>query len=147
MQSKSTNERITAILENVGQLVPEYLQNEADRVKANGNVAICILDEEGAVYGKIFGTDKVRGREAFRVAWTKASQVWITGMKTGEYERLVFTNEIDEHQYGIRKPDLIGWEGGQPVQSSDGKRLFIGFSGLRSESDLEIVLRSLPSDF
>jgi hypothetical protein len=32
-------------------------------------------------------------RESFRVAWTKASQVWITGMKTGEYEKKIFNSE------------------------------------------------------
>lgn len=144
MNEPNIKETISRIISNVSELVPSYMQKQADLAKANGNVAICIIDEEGNVYGKIFGTDKIRGRESYRVAWTKASQVWITGMKTGEYEKQVFNNEIDEHKYGIKKPDFIGWEGGQPLQFSDGARLFVGFSGFTGISDLQIVLRSLP---
>jgi glc operon protein GlcG len=77
------------------------------------------------------------------VAWTKASQVWITGLKTGEYEKLAFAGQINEDDYGIIRPDYIGWEGGQPLTLSDGTKLSVGFSGFRGVSDLEIVVKAI----
>jgi len=91
----------------------------------------------------MFGTNKIRARESYRVAWTKASQVHITGMKTGEYERLAFNNELDEEKFGIERPDYIGWEGGQPIMLSDGTILAAGFSGFRGVVDLEIIVKAL----
>lgn len=143
MESTALSTTIARLIDQVSDLVPFYMENEEDMAKANGNVALCLVDAEGMVYGKVFGTDKIRGREAFRVAWVKASQVWITGFKTGEYERLVFNNEIEESTYGIRKPDYIGWEGGQPIALADGTVVSVGFSGFRSATDLEIVLKAL----
>ena len=134
---------IKQLIEEVAKLVPVYMQIEEDRVKTNGNVAICIIDDEGFVTGKLFGTDKIRARETFRVAWTKASQVWITGIKTGEFERLAFNQEIDEAQFGIKRPDYIGWEGGQPISLPDGTIISVGFSGFRGITDLEIVIKAL----
>lgn len=142
MVQETTAGIIVQILEKVSALLPGYLENDEDRAKANGNVAICIIDGEGTVYGKIFGTDKIRGREAYRVAWMKASQVWITGIRTGEFERLAFNNELDEKKFGIKRPDYIGWEGGQPLPIHNGTVLSVGVSGLRSVSDLEIVIRA-----
>jgi uncharacterized protein GlcG (DUF336 family) len=133
---------IKRLIEEVEKLIPVYMQNEEDKVKTNGNVAICIIDDEGFVTGKIFGTDKIRARETFRVAWIKASQVWITGIKTGEFERLAFNREIDEAKFGIKRPDYIGWEGGQPISLPDGTIISVGFSGFRGATDLEIVIRA-----
>ena len=64
-------------------------------------------------------------------------------MKTGEYERKVFNNEVDEYQYGIQRPDFIGWIGGQPIILKDGTTLSVGFSGFRGTSDLEIVQKAV----
>jgi glc operon protein GlcG len=44
-----------------------------------------MITEDGRIYGKLYGNDKLKQRKFFRVAWLKASQVWITGHKTGEY--------------------------------------------------------------
>jgi len=66
------------------------------------------------VHGKMFGTNKPRLRESYKVACIKASQVWLTGIKTGEYERISFINELSENADVIGAPDLIGWAGGQP---------------------------------
>ena len=136
-------EFISQLINEIEKLVPVYMQNEEDRAKANGNVAFCILDTEGNIHGKIIGTDKIRGRELFRVAWTKASQSWITGMRTGEFEKLVFNGEIDEAAFGIRKPDYIGWTGGQPITLHDGTTFSAGFSGFRGETDIDIVLKAV----
>lgn len=143
MEKAGLSETIEKIIEEAEKLIPHYMQNEEDRRIANGNVAICIIEPEGRIYGRIFGTNKVRARESFRVAWTKASQVHITGTKTGEYEKLAFNNEIDENKFGIERPDYIGWEGGQPITLADGTILAVGFSGFRGVVDLEIVVKAL----
>lgn len=134
---------IDRIISEIIELIPEYIANKDDFSISNGNVAICIIDESGTVSGKLFGSNKIRFRESYRIAWIKASQVWITGFKTGEYEKLVFANKINEDDYGISRPDMIGWEGGQPVTLKDGTRLSIGFSGFRGISDLEIVVKAI----
>ena len=110
-----SNEVINPIFNAIERLLPLYLENPIDKRIANGNVAVCIIEENGQVHGRMYGTDKTRQRQSFKVAWTKASQVWLTGVKTGEYERMVFTGEVDENAHGIEAPELIGWEGGQPL--------------------------------
>jgi uncharacterized protein GlcG (DUF336 family) len=143
MKNESAQKVIKAIVEKVEELLPGYLQDEADMSIANGNVALVLIEEDGAVHGKIFGTSKISGREAFRVAWTKASQVWITGMKTGEFEKKIFNDEISDTTYGIKMPDMIGWQGGQPVTLKDGTKLSAGFSGIRGINDLGIVTKAI----
>ncbi len=133
------------IIAEMAKLIPEYLQNPEEQKIANGNLAVCIIDESGEVRGRIFGDFRPRGREAFKVAWVKASQVWLTGMKTGEYERAVFNGEIDEHKAGISRPDLIGWLGGQPFTLKDGTKISVGVSGIRGVSDLEIAVRAIAA--
>jgi len=137
-------ERIVHLIQRMEELIPLYMKKDEDKGVSNGNVAVCIIDEAGGVFGKVFAhNNKIRARESFRVAWTKASQVWLTGMKTGEYEKKVYANEISEDIAGIRKPDFIGWEGGQPIILKDGTKLSVGFSGFRGVTDLEIVLKAL----
>lgn len=141
--TNSLSQTVTTLLDNIESLIPSYLAIEEDCLKANGSVAACIIDERGSIYGRIFGEDKILGRERYRIAWIKASQSWITGMKTGEFEKLAFNNQIDEWKFGIRRPDYIGWEGGQPVSLPDGTMLYAGVSGFRSVSDLEIVIKAV----
>jgi hypothetical protein len=90
MSEENTISIIAKILVELENLIPIYMQNPMDEKIANGNVAVCIIDENGNVTGKMYGKNKVRSRETYKVAWTKASQVWLTGIKTGEYEKLVF---------------------------------------------------------
>lgn len=143
MKSTELADTIERIIEEAEKLIPFYMQNEQDKRIANGNVSVCIIDPDGRVYGRMFGTNKIRARESYRVAWTKASQVHITGMKTGEFEKLAFNNEVDEEKFGIERPDYIGWEGGQPITLADGTILSVGFSGFRGVIDLEIVVKAL----
>ena len=119
------------------------MQSPLDQKIANGNVAVCIIDEQGNIYGKLFGENRVRSKQSYQVAWTKASQVYLTGVKTGEYERMVFTKEIEENAHGIEAPDLIGWEGGQPLKLKDGQILSVGFSGFCGIIDIEIMVKAL----
>ncbi|QEC66517.1 hypothetical protein FRZ67_04110 [Panacibacter ginsenosidivorans] len=141
MPSQELIQLIQNILIEAGKLIPHYMQNKEDERIAHGSCAACIIDEEGNVYGKLYGTNKIRARESYRVAWTKASQVWITGLRTGEYEKKFFNNEIEE--CGIEVPDLIGWEGGQPLTLKNGIKLSVGFSGIRGINDLEIMVKAL----
>ena len=143
METNNLNQIIEKIIHAVTNLVPIYMQDPIDSKISDGNVAVCIVDEQGNVYGKLFGSDKIRSRQTYKNAWTKASQVWITGTATGEYEKKVFNGEIDDRIYGISKPDLIGWEGGQPITLKDGTKLSIGFSGFRGFIDIEIVKKAV----
>ena len=143
MQGKELESVVRRIIDEAEKLIPNYMENEEDRRIANGNVSVCIIDDQGVVYGRMFGTNKVRARESYRVAWTKASQVHITRLKTGEFEKLAFNNEIDEAKFGIERPDWIGWEGGQLISLPDRTELAVGFSGFRGVIDLEIIVRAL----
>jgi uncharacterized protein GlcG (DUF336 family) len=145
MKNSELKNSIQELIDEIERILPIYMQNPLDSVKKNGNVSICIIDEDGNIYGKMYGERKLTRRDTFKIAWIKASQVWITGMKTGEYEKLIFNNEIDETVLGIEAPDLIGWPGGQPVTLKDGTKLSIGFSGFRGEIDLEIVIKALSN--
>ena len=136
---------INRMFEEIEKLIPVYMQQAEDKRIANGNVAVCMIDDSGQVHGKMFGTNKARLRQSYRVAWTKASQVWLTGVRTGEYERMVFTKEVEENANGIEAPDLIGWEGGQPLTLDDGRILSVGFSGFRGVTDLEIMVKALAA--
>ena len=127
----------------IEKLIPSYMEIPEDKCISNGNLAVCIIDEQGVVHGKMFGTNKPRLRQSYRVAWTKASQVWLTGVKTGEYERMVFTKEVGENANGIEAPDLIGWEGGQPLVMKNGTKFSVGFSGFRGTTDIEIMIKAL----
>ncbi|WP_431241283.1 GlcG/HbpS family heme-binding protein [Flavobacterium sp. P21] len=131
--------QIALAFAEIEKLIPQYLQIEEDRQISNGNVAVCIINEEGNIYGKMYGNDKPRQRQSYKIAWTKASQVWLTGVKTGEYEKMVFNGIFDENANGIEAPDLIGWQGGQPITLKDGTKLSVGFSGFRGTTDLEIA--------
>jgi len=142
MENCSNTQFIKVFFKMLDLLIPEFEANPLDAF-AKGNVAVCVIDEEGNIYGKIWGTDKVTGRNFFKNAWIKASQVWITGMQTGEYEKRLYNNEFDEEKYGISKPDLIGWEGGQPIKLKNGTQYSVGFSGFRGINDLEIVAKAL----
>lgn len=143
MQHENLTALVQKIIAAIEKRVPEYQAIEEDRKLNDGNCALCIVDEAGNVHGKMFGTDKIRRRQCFRVAWTKASQVWITGYKTGEYEKLVFTGKLDEKKFGIIRPDFIGWIGGQPVAVDGQTKLSVGFSGFRGATDLEIVEKAV----
>ncbi len=137
------NQLINQLFTAIENLIPAYMQNPLDSNIGDGNVAVCIIDEQGMVHGKMFGPNHPRLRNTFKVAWTKASQVWLTGVKTGEYERMVFNKEVEENGNGIEAPDLIGWEGGQQLLLKNGMKLSVGFSGFRGVTDLEIMVRAL----
>jgi uncharacterized protein GlcG (DUF336 family) len=142
MTNEKLQQIITKMFESISAQIPGYKSSEADWNISAGNVAVCIIDDAGNIYGKIWGYDKVRGRKFYDVAYRKASQVWITGYKTGEYERLVFTDQLNYKDFGIELPDLMGWQGGQPIQLDTETRISCGFSGFKGINDLGIVKKA-----
>jgi glc operon protein GlcG len=58
---------------------------------------------------------------------------------------MVFNKQVGENANGIEAPDLIGWEGGQPLMMKDGTKLFVGFSGFRGTTDIEIMVKALAA--
>jgi hypothetical protein len=84
--NKEINDFISRVFDAIEKMIPLYMGNPLDKNIANGNVAVCIIGDNGQLYGRMFGEDKARQRQTFKIAWTKASQVWLTGVKTGEYE-------------------------------------------------------------
>jgi uncharacterized protein GlcG (DUF336 family) len=139
MTNQQFQQVINRMLESISAQIPTYKDSAADWNISDGNVAVCIIDDAGNIYGKIWGNDKLRGRRFYDVAYRKASQVWITGYKTGEFERLVFTDKVNYRDFGIDLPDLMGWEGGQPIQLDAETRISCGFSGFKGVNDLLIV--------
>ena len=139
MSSENLQKVINKIFESITNQIPNYKNSEADWSISQGNVAVCIIDEVGNIYGKIWGADKIKGRKYYDIAYRKASQVWITGYKTGEYEKLVFAEKLDYRDFGIELPDLMGWEGGQPIQLDAETKISCGFSGFKGVNDLAIV--------
>jgi uncharacterized protein GlcG (DUF336 family) len=142
MTSDVLQQIISRMIKSMTVQIPTYQNSAADWSKSEGNVAVCIIDDEGNIYGKIWGNDKLRGRKYYDVAYRKAAQSWITGYKTGEFERLVFTDKLNYRDFGIELPDLMGWLGGQPVQLDAETRICCGFSGFKGINDLAIVQKA-----
>ena len=143
MTTSKLEKTIYSLFEALEKEIPGFQNSPEDWEICNGNVAICIISEEGKVYGKLFGTDKIEQREIFRIAWQKASQVWITGHNTGDYEKLVFGGTMDPEDAPIELPDLIGWVGGQLIQLDDESHISVGFSGFQGVNDIGIVQTAL----
>ncbi|MCJ7468155.1 MAG: hypothetical protein MUO53_15865 [Maribacter sp.] len=143
MEARDINQTIDQIIREIEILIPAFKGSPEDWSISEGNTALCIITEDGKIYGKVYGTDKLRQRAFFKIAWQKASQVWITGQKTGDYEKIVFGGTMDPEDSPIDLPDLIGWVGGQPIVLSEGTRLSIGFSGFRGFNDIDIVKKAL----
>ena len=66
------------MFESMTAQIPAYKKSKDDWSKSDGNVAACIIDDDGNIYGKIWGSEKIRGRRYFDIAYRKASQVSAT---------------------------------------------------------------------
>ena len=75
MTNKKLQQAINKMFESISAQIPSYKTSEADWSISQGNVAVCIIDDAGNIYGKIWGNDKLRGRRFYDVAYRKASQV------------------------------------------------------------------------
>ena len=131
------------LLAEIALLVPACMEAPADRDNSLGNVTVFIVAESGQIFGRMFGADRPRQRGTCRVAWQKATQVWLTGIATGRYEELVYAKKIDPSKFGINHPDFIGWDGGLPVELADGTKLAVAVSGFTGETDCAIIRRAV----
>jgi uncharacterized protein GlcG (DUF336 family) len=127
----------------IEKLLPGFRKDPVDFGINGGNVAVFVFGPDGEIFGKTFGADKPKCRDTATTAWKKASQVWLTRIATGEYERKVYNGEVNWFSFGIMKPDLIGWEGGIPGILPDKTEVSLGFSGFRGEKDAEILEKAL----
>ena len=127
------------IADEVERLLPDYLKNPEDAAISRGGSALAMMNAQGDCYGRLFGDKPARQRECAQVAWKKANQVWLTGYATGEFETLVYSGKIDENQFGLSRPEYIGWIGGVEAKTNSGERLILAFSGMRGEQDVAIL--------
>jgi len=130
---------VEKLIAEIERLIPACMENPEDRDNSLGNVTLMIVAESGQIFGRMFGDDKVRRRGTCRVAWQKATQVWMTGHATGRYEELVYAKKLDPARFGINHPDFIGWDGGLPVVAKDGTKLAVAMSGFSGATDCRII--------
>jgi uncharacterized protein GlcG (DUF336 family) len=145
MESQILKTLIQQMFKELEPLIAQYPDSPEDWSISQGNVAACIITESGEIFGKVFGEDKLKQRAFFKVAWTKASQVWITGHPTGAYESIVFSGNMNPEDSPIPLPDLIGWEGGQVLKVGENTTLNVGFSGFKGYNDLAIMKLALAN--
>ena len=127
------------LVDEIGKLMPKYLEDPIDRDMSRGNAAVCVIDPTGRVHGQIFGTDKAKARWCLGIATRKVLQVYSTGYPTGRFEELVYAGKLDDKPFGINRPDFIGWLGGVPLQLADGSKFAAAFSAFRGENDVKII--------
>jgi uncharacterized protein GlcG (DUF336 family) len=121
------------------RLFPSFMQDPTDWEMSKGNAAVVVIEPDGTIRGHIFGDDYAEGRWCFGIANRKVSQVWSTGYHTGRFEELVYAGKLDEGKFGVNRPDFIGWQGGVPLLTPDGKLVAAAFSGIRGINDVAIV--------
>jgi uncharacterized protein GlcG (DUF336 family) len=143
MSPSEISETAERLIVEIGKLIPECMQNPADRDNSQGNVTLFIVAETGQFFGKMFGTDRPRQRGTCQIAWRKATQVWLTNMATGRYEEAVYSKRVDPSKFGINHPDFIGWDGGLPVVFADGTKLSVAMSGFTGDTDCEVIRRAV----
>jgi hypothetical protein len=84
------------IAEEIERLLPEYLKNPEDANISRGGCALAMLNAQGDACGFLFGDKPARQRECAQTAWKKANQVWLTGYSTGQFETLIYSQQLDE---------------------------------------------------
>lgn len=136
----------THLIVEIEQLIPACMQNPEDRDNSHGNVSLLIIAEGGQMFGRMFGTDNRVRRGTSRIAWQKATQVWMTHQATGRFEQQVYgPGNVDPGQFGLQHPDLIGWEGGLPVVAEDGTKLAVAMSGFSGKTDCAIIRQAVAN--
>jgi hypothetical protein len=137
--AESISEQLIA---HVVRLYPSYIAEPLDVQWNHGNAAAVVIEPGGDFHGHIFGDDKDIGQKCYQVATRKVLQVWRTGYRTGRFEELVYAGKLNEGNFGVQRPDFIGWEGGIPLLAHDGRPIAAAFSGFRGEKDIEILERA-----
>ena len=134
----------TQLIAEVEKLIPACLQNPEDRDNSLGNVTLLIIAQDGQIFGRMFGDNNRTRRGTSRIAWQKATQVWMTHQATGQFEKQVYgAAQADPGRFGLQHPDLIGWEGGLPVVAADGTKLAVAMSGFTGVTDCNIIRQAV----
>jgi glc operon protein GlcG len=134
----------TQLITEVEKLIPAAMQNPEDRDNSRGNVTLLIIAEGGQIFGRMFGDDNRTRRGTSRIAWQKATQVWMTGQATGQFEKQVYGPAgADPGKFGLQHPDLIGWDGGLPVVATDGTKFAVAVSGFTGVTDCNIIRQAV----
>lgn len=68
MENQKLEEIINKMFAEIENFIPIYMQNPEDSNIAGGNVAVCIIAENGVVFGRMFGTTKPRLRQSYKLA-------------------------------------------------------------------------------
>jgi glc operon protein GlcG len=144
MTPAEINAVATQLLVEIEKLIPACMQNPEDRDNSQGNVTLLIIAEGGQIFGRMFGDDNARRRGTSRIAWQKATQVWMTHQATGQFEKQVYgPGNADPGKFGLQHPDLIGWEGGLPVVAADGTKFAVAMSGFTGGTDCNIIRQAV----
>src|SRR5688572_6215956 len=144
MTSAEITSSATQLIAEIEKLIPACMQNPEDRDNSQGNVTLLIIAEGGQIFGRMFGGDNARRRGTSRIAWQKATQVWMTHQATGQFEKQVYgPGNADPGKFGLQHPDLIGWEGGLPVVAKDGTKFAVAMSGFTGVTDCNIIRRAV----
>lgn len=130
------------LIAEIVRLYPSCVANPLDVQWNHGNAAAVVIEPAGDFRGRIFGDDKAIGQKCYQIATRKVLQVWRTGYPTGRFEELVFAGKLNEGDFGIQRPDFIGWQGGVPMLAPDGRLIAAAFSGFRGVTDVEILERA-----
>jgi len=142
MSSVNSHSPGALLIDEVTRLFPRFLEDPIDLQHSRGCAAVAVIEPTGQIHGRIFGDDKQQGRVFFNIVCRKVVQVWGTGYATGHFEKLVYAGKLDESQFGVNRPDFIGWEGGVPFELADGSLVAAAFSGFRGAKDVEILIRA-----
>src|SRR4051812_30086577 len=95
----------TQLITEIEKLIPAAMQNPEDRDNSQGNVTLLIIAQDGQIFGRMFGTDHRIRRGTSRIAWQKATQVWMTHQATGQFEKQVYgPANVDPGQFGLQHP-------------------------------------------
>jgi len=105
---------------------------------ANEWPAIAVIGPDGAIRGYFRGDDRAKGRWCFGVVNRKVIRVWSTGCATGHVEELVYAGKLDEGQFGLNRPDYIGWQGGVPLVAANGQLIAAAFAVIRGAKESAI---------
>jgi glc operon protein GlcG len=134
----------TQLIVEIEQRIPACMLNPEDRDNSQGNVTLMIIAEGGQIFGRMFGTENRTRRGTSRIAWQKATQVWMTAQASGQFEKQVYgPGNVDPGKFGLQHPDLIGWEGGLPVMAQDGTRFAVAMSGFSGKTDCAIIRQAV----
>jgi len=130
----------TQLIAEVEELIPACMQNPVDHDNRLCNGTLLIIAQDGQIFGRMFGDNNRTRRGTSRIAWQKATQVWMTHQATGQFEKQVYgPANADPGQFGLQHPDLIGWEGGLPIVATDGTKFAAAVSGFSGKTDCQII--------